>query len=199
MNWPNVSIVIPNWNGQALLAEFLPSVITAGENYHCQFGAKVEIIIVDDAGSDNSVSWLAENFANEVRVIARRQNGGFACAANSGFDAAVYPIIFLLNNDIRVQADAIAPLVSHFQDSEVFAVCCKAYRLGSDLFDGAGKLGCFQKGHWRIFLSYDILPTRLPEKTKPFYSFVASGGYSAFDSAKLKALGGFCELLSPFY
>ncbi len=195
----DVSIVIPNWNGRALLAEFLPSVIAAANYYRARSDARVEIIIVDDASADDSVSWLKEHYSQQVTVVARPENGGFSRAANSGFAVAQYPIIFLLNNDIRVEEAAIAPLAAHFHNEELFAVCCKAYRLGSDLFDGAGKLGCFQKGHWRIFLSYDILPTRLPGRRPPFHSFVASGGYSAFDAEKLKQLGGFCELLSPFY
>jgi O-antigen biosynthesis protein len=194
-----VSIVIPNWNGRALLAEFLPSVIAAAEKYREQTGAESEIIVVDDASTDDSVAWLSKNYNSTVRVVAREQNGGFAGASNSGFRAARHPFVLLLNNDILVEPDAIAPLLAHFDDGKVFAVCCKAFRLGTDLFDGAGKLGRFSKGSWRVFLSYDILPARLPASPSPFYSFVASGGYSAFDREKLIALGGFCELLSPFY
>lgn len=194
----DVSIVIPTWNGRALLAEFLPSVIAAAQRYRDLYRRQVEIIVVDDASSDDSVAWLKSNYPESVRVVARAQNGGFACAVNSGFAAATHAIVLLLNNDILVEAEAIAPLVDHFAKPEVFAVCCKAYRLGSDLFDGAGKLGDFHKGHWRNYLSYDILPT-LHNGREPLYSFVASGGYAAFDVAKFRALGGFCELLSPFY
>ncbi|MEW6733103.1 MAG: glycosyltransferase family 2 protein [Acidobacteriota bacterium] len=196
---PNISIVIPNWNGRALLAEFLPSVLTAARYYCKEQNVETEVIVVDDASTDDSVEWLAENYPNEVRVVVRAHNGGFACAVNSGIATARYPLVFLLNNDIAVEADAIAPLVTHFYDTRVFAVCCKAYRLGSDMFDGAGKLGLFQKGHWRVFISYDVLPTRLSPEPEPFYSFVASGGYALFDRAKLIELGGFCELLAPFY
>jgi GT2 family glycosyltransferase len=98
-----------------------------------------------------------------------------------------------------MEMDAIAPLVAHFQDQQVFAVGCKAYRLDSELFDGAGKLGCFYKGYWHIFLSYDVLAKSPSQISQPFYSFVVSGGYAAFDAAKLKQLSGFCELFAPFY
>jgi GT2 family glycosyltransferase len=194
-----VSVVIPNWNGRPLLAEFLPSVIAAAKYYQTRSGAETEIIIVDDSSTDDSVAWLSQRYGPALRVIAREQNGGFARAANTGFAAARFPTVLLLNNDIKIELDAIAPLVAHFGQERVFAVCCKAYRLGTDLFDGAGKLGRFERGYWRVFLSYDILPSRLPAHTQPFYSFVASGGYAAFDRTKLQDLGGFCEMLSPFY
>lgn len=194
----NVSIVIPNWNGQELLAEFLPSVLQAANFYQETYNALVEIIITDDCSQDSSLDWLRKTYP-QVKIVENKQHGGFAITANKGFFAAQYEVIFLLNNDIRVEQDAIAPLVKHFSKENVFAVCCKAYRLNSDLFDGAGKLGKFHRGHWHIFINYDIFPTKLPNKEEIFYSFVASGGYSAFHRAKLLELNAFCELLSPFY
>lgn len=199
---PSVSLVIPNWNGRKLLEEFLPTVVVAAERYQKDTGAAVEVVVVDDCSEDDSVEWLKGYLQRphpvSIQIVARELNGGFARAANSGFIAARHEIVFLLNNDISVEPGAIAPLVGHFNRPEVFSVCCKAYRLGTDLFDGAGKLGLFQKGHWRVYVNYDVLPSRLSTDQR-LYSFVASGGYAAFDAAKLRQLGGFCELLSPFY
>jgi len=197
----SVSVVIPNWNGRELLAEFLPSVFAAIGEYRDQHGADIELLIVDDASTDGSPSWLASTYGQHplLRVVELQQNGGFLRAVNKGFAEARYSIVFLLNNVVRVAPDAIAPLVSHFDDDQVFAVCSKAYRLGTDLLDGAGKLGLFERGFWRVFLNYDILPTRLPKAPPPFHSFFGSGGYTAYDAAKLAALCGFCELLAPIY
>jgi GT2 family glycosyltransferase len=195
----NVSIVIPNWNGRELLPEFLPSVFAAAARYSERHGAEAEVIIVDDASTDASLRWLKENCVGRALVIERAENGGFVRAVNDGFAAARHPIVLLLNNDVCVEPDAIAPLVKHFDDEEVFAVCSKAYRLGTDLLDGAGKLGRFERGFWRVFLNYDVLPTRLPAGGGPFYSFFGSGGYTAYDRAKFAELGGFCGLLAPIY
>ncbi len=197
----NVSVVIPNWNGCKLLPEFLPSVLAAINNYRDQYGAEVELLIVDDASTDGSQAWLASNYGQHplLRIIELQQNLGFVRAVNKGFAEARHPIILLLNNDVRVEPDAIAPLVSHFDRHQVFAVCSKAYRLGTDFLDGAGKLGLFERGFWRVFLNYDILPTRLPKDHQPFYSFFGSGAYTAYDASKLSMLGGFCELLAPIY
>src|SRR5438270_7814448 len=197
----SVSVIIPTWNGRELLAEFLPSVLAAISAYRDQHAAEVELLIVDDASTDGTLSWLASTYGRHpsLRVVALPQNVGFLRAVNQGFAEARHAIVFLLNNDVRVAPDALAPLVSHFDDERVFAVCSKAYRLGTEFLDGAGKLGLFERGFWRVFLNYDILPTRLPPAPPPFYSFFASGGYTAYDAAKLAALGGFCELLAPNY
>lgn len=53
-----VSIVIPTWNGIALLKRFLPSVIEAATHYTEQFDAPTEIIIVDDGSTDETIEWL---------------------------------------------------------------------------------------------------------------------------------------------
>jgi GT2 family glycosyltransferase len=196
-----VSVIIPTWNGRGLLAEFLPSVLAAINEYRDRHGAQVELLIVDDASTDDTRAWLQATYGEHpaLRVVELSENVGFLRAVNRGFAAARFPTVFLLNNDVRVAPGAIAPLARHFDDEQVFAVCSKAYRLGTDFLDGAGKLGLFERGFWRVFLNYDILPTRLPEAPSPFDSFFASGGYVAYDAKKLAALGGFCELLAPNY
>ena len=64
----SASIVIPNWNGADLLAKYLPSVIAAAEK--CPGS---EVIVVDNGSTDNSASFLLENFPN-VRLIALNEN-----------------------------------------------------------------------------------------------------------------------------
>lgn len=196
----NVSVVVPNWNGQELLAEFLPSIIAAANQYRDQYGADVEIIVVDDGSTDNSVEWLRENYADgSIQVISQKQNRGLIHTANTGVSSARHSIIFLLNNDVGVEPDAIAPLVRHFEDESVFAVSPRAYRVGGSFLDGGGKIGYFKRGFWHVYRNYDILPTRLPNKREPFDSFFACSGYAAYDLAKFRALGGFSELLEPMY
>lgn len=197
----NVSVVVPNWNGQELLAEFLPSIIEAANQYRDQYGADVEIIVVDDGSTDNSVEWLTANYSDSslVRIISQEHNRGLIHTANNGISAARHSIVFLLNNDVAVDRDAIAPLVGHFDDESVFAVSPRAYRVGGSFLDGGGKLGYFKRGFWHVYRNYDILPTRLPKQPEPFDSFFACSGYAAYDVAKFRALGGFSELLAPMY
>ena len=52
-----VSIVIPHWNNIDILSECLQSISST------EF-PDVEIIIVDNASTDNSVQWLKSNYPN---------------------------------------------------------------------------------------------------------------------------------------
>jgi GT2 family glycosyltransferase len=110
--------------------------------------------------------------------------------------AAKHDVVFLLNNDVMVEPDCIAPLTKHFEDESVFAVCCRADRINGGRLDGGGKIGRFERGFWRVFLNYEAIPT---EATTELISFFGSGGYTAYDREKLNLLGGFAECLSPNY
>jgi GT2 family glycosyltransferase len=197
----DVSIVIPNWNGRNLLQRFLPSVSIAASRYQEQFGKKVEIVVVDDGSTDDSVGWFTREYGEAPRMylVVRPKNGGFVPAANSGFAAVRHRIVFLINNDVSVSPDAIAPLVRHFEDEKVFAVCCKAYRIETNEVDGAGKLGTFKNGFWRVFENYEIRDEQKSHPGRRWPSFFGSGGYTAYDGNKLSLLGGFNKLLAPYY
>jgi len=88
----NVSIVIPNYNGEHLIKQNMPSVIEAADAYP----AKSEIIVVDDASKNNSVKVLEENFP-EIKIIRHETNKGFSEAVHSGVTSSIYSIIILFN------------------------------------------------------------------------------------------------------
>ena len=58
-----IAIVILNWNGKALLAQFLPSVI--------QFSSKANIYVADNASTDDSIDFL-RNAYPEVKIIQNK-------------------------------------------------------------------------------------------------------------------------------
>ncbi|MBI4468291.1 MAG: glycosyltransferase family 2 protein [Acidobacteria bacterium] len=198
MTSPNVSVVIPSWNGRKLLEEHLPSVISAAEHYRARAGGSVEILIVEDGGTDDTAEWLQAVHGESVRLVKRRRQGGFARACNTGFEAALGPIVLLLNNDVAVSRDALLHLVPHFEDTQVFAATCKAFEAGTRVVASGGRIGEFSRGFWRVFRNYDVavVAGNLPEE---YPSIIASGGFAAFDLEKVRKLGGFDTLLHPFY
>ena len=197
----DVSIVIPNWNGRELLQRFLPSALIAARRYKEQSGQETEIVVVDDGSTDDSVEWFKKEYrqASLIHLLERNHNGGFVLAANSGFAAARHRIVFLINNDVSLSPDAVAPLVCHFEDERVFAVCSRALRIETHEVDGAGKLGTFKNGFWRVFENYEVRDEHESHPGKRWPSFFGSGGYTAYDGKKLSLLGGFNELLAPHY
>jgi GT2 family glycosyltransferase len=220
---PGVSIVVPTWNGLALLARFLPSVLAAGNRYSEVSGASVEVIIVDDGSTDQTQDWLKENGFKEWRgldsdkpetsareplkaksepslkleFVRNEANLGFGEACNRGFAAATQPLVFLVNNDVEVCSDAIAPLVENFAEPSVFAAHCRVFDSSTGNECGTGKVGAFSRGFIRVHQSYAWRSG--DRRTGPLYSIFAGGGSAMFDSRKFREIGGFEPLLSPFY
>ena len=75
--------------------------------------ASSEVIVVDDGSSDDTAALLAREVPR-VQVVRLDANRGFAVAANRGVAAASGRIIFLLNSDAIVDADALRAIVAAF-------------------------------------------------------------------------------------
>jgi len=185
----SASVVIPNWNGKDLLEKYLPSIVTALAG-----NADNEIIVVDNGSEDGSAAFVRENFP-QVTLVALETNLGFGGGSNAGFRAAKNEIVVLLNSDMRVAPDFLAPLLEGFDDPDVFAVSCQIY-----FSDPARKReetgltqGWWQDGGLRVRHRID------DEVRDLFPCFYGGGGSCAFDREKFLELGGFDELLAPFY
>jgi GT2 family glycosyltransferase/glycosyltransferase involved in cell wall biosynthesis len=183
------TVVIPNWNGRDLLEKYLPSIIEATRG-----NPRNEIIVVDNGSADGSAQFLRETFP-QVRVLALETNLGFGGGSNAGFRAASNDIVVLLNSDMRVAPDFLAPLLAPFADPQVFAVSCQILftdptkkREETGLTQGWWEDGAIRVRH-RLDSAVD----------RPFPCFYPGGGSSAFDRRKFLELGGFDELLRPFY
>jgi len=183
------SVVIPTWNGRELLTQHLPSVVAALAGNPAN-----EIIVVDNSSTDGSADYLRAHFP-QVQVLALEHNLGFGGGSNAGFRAAKNDVVVLLNNDMRVERDFLAPLLEGFGDPAVFAVSCQIFfqdpaktREETGLTEGR-----WQDGSLRVRHRAD------PAVTELFPCFYGGGGSCAFDRRKFFALGGFDELFAPFY
>ncbi len=188
-NTTAASIVIPNWNGRDLLEKYIPSIIEATKHNPAN-----EIIVVDNASEDGSVQFLKTTHP-QVRVLELEKNYGFGGGSNRGFAAAKNDIVVLLNSDMRVAPDFLAPLLEGFHDENVFAVSCQIF------FSDPNKLreetgltqAWWENGGLRV-------RHRIDDKVQSaFPCFYGGGGSCAFDRHKFAELGGFDELLKPFY
>ena len=195
-----ISVVIPSWNGLELLLETLPSVQSATRFYEEETGSGTEILIVDDGGTDETGEVIPEKFP-EVRLLTKSHNEGFSAACNFGFRHCRYPLISLLNNDVRVQKSYFLYQSLHFQDASVFAVTAKVFAWDEPLFTAGGRFGRFRKGFWSMYFNYDVSSPTAGRwiEDRQLLSACAIGGFSAYCRTKLEKLGGFNVLLSPFH
>lgn len=128
------AVVILNYNGEKLLPEFLPSVIS--------FSGDAEIIVADNASTDRSLAILKEEFPS-VRTIALEKNFGFCGGYNRALALVDADYYVLLNSDVEVTEGWVAPMANLLdRDESIEAVQPKilSYRQ-KHLFEYAGAGG----------------------------------------------------------
>ncbi len=101
------SIIIVNWNTAELLRNCLQSIPSTNP------AGRYEIIVIDNASSDDSVAMIKREFP-EIQLIENRENLGFARATNLGIRASHGEIILLLNSDAELKSDHIFDQVERF-------------------------------------------------------------------------------------
>jgi GT2 family glycosyltransferase len=102
-----VIVIIASYNGQLYWPELMP--VLSRENYQ---DFTLEILVVDNNSTDNSVSYLQTNYP-QVKIIANQTNLGFVGANNLGYQYAQEQganFIYLLNQDTIVQPGWLGPL-----------------------------------------------------------------------------------------
>lgn len=98
-----ISVCIANYNGNETLRECLNSVLDQ------EFEHNVEIIVHDDASTDNSVEFIRSEYS-QVNLIISKTNVGFCISNNRMVAAAKGEFILLLNNDAALRKDALSLL-----------------------------------------------------------------------------------------
>ena len=130
-----LAIVILNWNGAAMLRQYLPGVL--------QHSRQVATVwVADNASTDDSVQLLRDSFP-EVRLILFDKNWGFADGYNKALAQIDAEYFMLLNSDIEVTPNWLQPLLS-FMDSHQDVAACQPKLLSifkRDHYEYAGASG----------------------------------------------------------
>ena len=112
-----ISIVIPTYNSSRFMPALLESIFT-------QTIEDMEVIIVDDCSTDNTIEVL-KNYP--VRIVQMEKNGGPARARNRGVREAKGDIIFFLDSDVIVMDGTVREVMEYFHRSDsaqcVIGVC----------------------------------------------------------------------------
>lgn len=93
-----LSIVIPVFNKWNFTKSCLDDLSKLPTDTH-------EIIIVDNASTDETRASIHEDKYDFVRYVRNDTNLGFAKACNAGFSLSIGNTVMFLNNDIRVKKD----------------------------------------------------------------------------------------------
>ncbi|WP_347921948.1 glycosyltransferase family 2 protein [Pontimicrobium sp. SW4] len=184
-----IAIVILNWNGKALLEQFLPSVIS--------FSSEADIYVADNASSDDSASFLKTHFP-QIKIIQNSTNGGYAKGYNDALRHVKADVFCLLNSDVEVTKNWLLPIQKTFINEPNTAIIQPKIldQKNKDYFEYAGAAGGFVDKFGYPYCRGRIFNTI--EKDQGQYNdtiniFWASGACLFVRSNVYKTLGGFDE------
>ena len=191
-----VSIVIPVYNRRELTEQCLKSI----EN-HTPDGA-YEIIVVDNASDENIYHYLQSREKDGlIRLIRNEQNEGFARACNQGIEAAKYPNVLLLNNDIVVTDNWLQPMVSELEHDPQTGIvgACLLYP-DSDIIQHAGVTLGWYKGEIHPYHKYRLRSLReIPETAQSRYVQAVTGACMLIRKSVIDAVGALDETYKNSY
>jgi len=184
---PSVAVVILNWNGKAYLKQFLPGILLSEYD-------NLQIVVGDNASTDDSVSFLQENFPT-VKIIQNDQNYGFAGGYNKVLERVEADYFILLNSDVEVVPNWIKPIISLMEsDAQIAAAQPKIkWQLNKNQFEYAGAAGgyldiyAFPFCRGRLFNVYEFDNGQYNEQKEVFW---ASGAAFFIKSKCWREAGG---------
>ncbi len=183
MSRPLLSVVIPNWNGAALLPGCLDSL-------RRQTLLDFETIVVDNGSSDGSIPLLRHSYP-EARVLDLGSNLGFAGGVNRGIMAANGEVVVLLNNDVEAAPSWLEAVAGALEEEPAAGMVASRIMLFDrrDVFHSAGD----QYGRDGIPINRGVWQTDTGQYDAREYVFGPCGGAATYRRQVLLDAGLFDE------
>lgn len=201
-----ISLVIPTFNGINLLKKNLGAALSCLRN-------KDELIIIDDASTDESIDYLQNIFRLslsyenkqacvyhgvyqqeeqkiEVIVIKNFSNLRFARSVNRAVQFISNRYFLLLNNDVKPSKDILKYLLPYFNDPKVFAV---------SMLELGDNQGHNKSGKNKLWFEKGLFIHSKADNFKAGETAWACGGSSIFAKNIWLQLGGFDSAFYPAY
>lgn len=196
---PQISVVIPNYNGGDNLNRCLIAITQA-----CMpSGLRYEIVVADDASPVPPPKELEQKFAN-LKIVEGKTNLGFSGNCNRGAQSTNSDLILFLNNDVFVSTDLVEKIFGQYMALEksfpgkVFSIQPRIVFEDGEMADG-GKFPYIPS-----LLCLSGLRSTLNFRARTFFTepvphLFSSGACMLVSKEKFLKLSGFDALYSPFY
>ena len=159
-----LAIVILNWNGRSMLAQYLPTVIEYSRN-------EAVVYVADNASTDDSMQLIHDKFKG-CKTILLDQNYGFAEGYNRALKQIEADYYLLLNSDVEVTHHWLTPLLE-FMDAHPDVAACQPKLLSErnkDSFEYAGAAGGYLDKYGYPFCRGRIFNTIEPDSGQYDYN-----------------------------
>lgn len=178
---PEVTIVIPNYNGKQLLENCIGTLKN-------QTFRDFEVLVVDNGSTDGSKEVIADGLA--LRVIALQENTGFCGAVNVGIRETKTPYVILLNNDTEAEPDFVEALLAGIRGSE------RIFSAGAMMIDYRDRTRIDNAGDYYTALGWAVARGRgkpVSAYQKACRVFSCCGGAVIYRTKLLREIGEFDE------
>lgn len=178
---PEVTIVIPNYNGKQLLENCIGTLKN-------QTFRDFEVLVVDNGSTDGSKEVNADGLA--LRVIALQENTGFCGAVNVGIRETKTPYVILLNNDTEAEPDFVEALLAGIRGSE------RIFSAGAMMIDYRDRTRIDNAGDYYTAFGWAVARGRgkpVSAYQKACRVFSCCGGAVIYRTKLLREIGEFDE------
>jgi GT2 family glycosyltransferase len=188
----SIELIVLNYNGRALLAECLASVVAAA----ARSSRACHVTVIDNGSTDDSIAYLRDHFP-AVRLLSCANRG--LCSYNEVVAESTADVAVLLNNDVRLDPSSIDPLAAPLIDdnacfdADCFLTAPRCYR-----FDGVTHEGEKTAVRWRWGLIEGTAFFPGYSAVAPIADWTAAAGcVMAVSRQRFMRLGGFDPLYLP--
>jgi GT2 family glycosyltransferase len=186
---PGISVIIPERDTPAILAETLAAVDAA----RARVDEPTQVIVVVNGAAVERYAELARRHA-DIEWMHASEPLGFGGAIARGLARVQHDWVYLLNSDMRLDADALAALLPWRRD-DVFA-------LGSQIFQASADGRREETG----FVDWYVDPSGIRayhagvrDEAVPYPQLCAGGGAALFRTALLRRYVRSARCYDPFY
>lgn len=176
-----VSIMILSWNKKEYLQTCLPALAKATYK-------NVEIIVVDNGSKDGTKEFLKKNYP-KIKIVANKENLGFAGGNNAGLKAVTGDYILLLNNDTEVTKGFIEPLVKVLDENPDIGVV-QSKIIWMEDHKKLDSIGAFLTNTGFLY-HYGYDKQDLKKYDKPVYVYTVKGASMLMRADLVKKIGLF--------
>ncbi len=139
MSKPLLSVIIPVYQVEKYIGQCLDSVLA-------QTYTNLDIILVDDGGTDSSVDICREYQKKDKRIrIISQENGGLSKARNVGVEHAYADLVTFIDSDDFIHPNMFATMIRYIEEHNLDIISCTSTRKNIVIKEmiGTGKLECY--------------------------------------------------------
>ncbi len=116
---PRISVVVPVYNEEEYLAEFLDKSTALGQELKNAGGA-LEVVLVDDGSSDDSVQIMnrfVERHPDDFVLLVNQTNRGYGATLKRGFHSASHDLIGIIDADGTYDIEQFSSFINCISDT----------------------------------------------------------------------------------